>query len=334
MNQDDQMREAVAWHAARAHGADLADGADWDAFTAWLEADPANREAYDSVALADALVDEHHDTLVGLLAATAPAPWWRRRGFAAGAEGGAVAASLLAILVAVPGGPTPPRARNVPPPPPRVTEIDAFPAPIPDVVVTARKIAEAESSIPASVVVYTPSRADRTGANAGSRAGARTVGGLTAIDAGPDAGRLFIRGVADTPFSGYGQSPVSVEIDEARATFDAPDPDLRMVDVARVELLTGPQGPLYGTGALGGVYRVELNPPNPAAPAARFRYDLGGVEGGGPSASGEAMVNLPVANGQGAVRAVAYGELAPDWIRDVGRPGTLNQTRSWGARLV
>src|SRR3569623_231763 len=106
MNQDEQMREAAAWHAALAHGADLADGADWDAFTAWLEADPANREAYDSVALADALVDEHHDPLVGLLAAPAPAPWWRRRGFAAGAGGGAVAASLLAFLVAVPGGPT------------------------------------------------------------------------------------------------------------------------------------------------------------------------------------------------------------------------------------
>jgi len=227
-----------------------------------------------------------------------------------------------------------PRQRSAPPPPPRITENDAFPTPIPDVVVTARKFAEAESSIPGPFAVYTPSRADRTGASAGSRAVARTVEGLTAIDAGPDAGRLFVRGVADTPFSGYGQSPVSVEIDEARATFDAPDPDLRMVDVARVELLKGPQGPLYGTGALGGVYRVILNPPNPAAPAAYFRFDLGGVQGGGPGAATEAMVNLPVANGQGAIRAVAYGELAPGWIRDVGRPGTLNQTRSWGARLA
>ncbi|MES2043812.1 MAG: TonB-dependent receptor [Pseudomonadota bacterium] len=225
-------------------------------------------------------------------------------------------------------------ARGAPPPPPRVTENDAFPVPIPDVVVTARKLAEAESSLPGPVAVYTPSHADRSGASAGSRAVARTVEGLTAIDTGPDAGRLFIRGVADTPFSGYGQSPVSVEIDEARATFDAPDPDLRMVDVARVELLKGPQGPLYGTGALGGVYRVVLNPPNPAAPAAHFRFDLGGVQQGGPGASAEAMVNVPVANGQGAVRAVAYGELAPGWIRDVGRPGTLNQTRSWGARLA
>jgi len=102
MNQGDQMREAVAWHALLCRDADVdgsADGADWDGFTAWLEADPANQSAYDTVALADALVDEHRDTLIGLLAAPAPAPWWRRRAMLSGALGGAIAASLTALLV-------------------------------------------------------------------------------------------------------------------------------------------------------------------------------------------------------------------------------------------
>jgi transmembrane sensor len=102
MNQGDQMREAVAWHALLSRDADddgAAEGADWDGFTAWLEADPANQQAYDMVALGDALVDEHRDTLIGLLAAPAPAPWWRRRGIVSGALGGAIAASLTALLV-------------------------------------------------------------------------------------------------------------------------------------------------------------------------------------------------------------------------------------------
>lgn len=96
MNQDDQMREAVAWHALLSR-VDV----DWDGFTAWLEADPANQAAYDSVALGDALVDEHRNTLIDLLAApaAAPAPWWRRRGLLSGALGGAIAASLTALLV-------------------------------------------------------------------------------------------------------------------------------------------------------------------------------------------------------------------------------------------
>ena len=94
MNQGDQMREAVAWHALLSRA-----DADWDGFTAWLEADPANSRAYDTVALGDALVDEHRDTLSGLLAAPALAPWWRRRGVLSGALGGAIAASLTALLV-------------------------------------------------------------------------------------------------------------------------------------------------------------------------------------------------------------------------------------------
>ena len=93
------MREAVAWHALLSRDDDRDGAVDWDGFTAWLEADPANSHAYDTVALGDALVDEHRDTLIGLLAAPAPAPWWRRRGVLSGALGGAIAASLTALLV-------------------------------------------------------------------------------------------------------------------------------------------------------------------------------------------------------------------------------------------
>lgn len=91
------MRGAVAWHAMLSR-----DDADWDGFTAWLEADPANRTAYDTIALGDALVDQHRDTLIGLVETPAPTPWWRRRAVAAGALGGALAATLAALLVVVP----------------------------------------------------------------------------------------------------------------------------------------------------------------------------------------------------------------------------------------
>ncbi len=101
------MREAVAWHAMLSR-----DDADWDGFTAWLEADPANARAYDSIALADALVDEHRDTLTDVLDAPAPTPWWRRRGIAAGALGGAIAATLAAVMVAVPATQSPVAAKT------------------------------------------------------------------------------------------------------------------------------------------------------------------------------------------------------------------------------
>lgn len=55
MNRDDEtiMERAIAWHLASAR-----DDMDWDGFTAWLEADPRHRAAYDEVALTDAVLGD------------------------------------------------------------------------------------------------------------------------------------------------------------------------------------------------------------------------------------------------------------------------------------
>ncbi len=60
MNGDDNaiLAEAAAWHAASAH-----DDMDWEGFTAWLEANPRHRTAYDEVALTDAALEEHREPL-------------------------------------------------------------------------------------------------------------------------------------------------------------------------------------------------------------------------------------------------------------------------------
>lgn len=100
MNRDEDTfhAEALRWHAAS-----LDDAMDWDGFTAWLEADPRHAEAYDAVALAEALIDDHRASLPGdaPLAANDDAPeafplraraGWKRW------AGMAIAASLVAVL--------------------------------------------------------------------------------------------------------------------------------------------------------------------------------------------------------------------------------------------
>jgi len=95
MNRDNDriVAEATAWHAAGMH-----DDMDWDGFTEWLGADPAHRRAYDEVALADALLDEHRETLGAAfddepVAERAPATGsWKRW------AGMAIAASLVGLM--------------------------------------------------------------------------------------------------------------------------------------------------------------------------------------------------------------------------------------------
>lgn len=56
------LDQAIAWHRAQ----DDADF-DWDGFTLWLEADPAHRTAFDSIALIDARIADHRATLAALM---------------------------------------------------------------------------------------------------------------------------------------------------------------------------------------------------------------------------------------------------------------------------
>jgi len=89
--------EAIGWHLRLREG----EAADWDAFVAWLEADPAHAAAYDEVVLADA--DLTPDLFPAVPAnddwADAPAP----RRFGGGTwVAAAIAACLLLAFVAQP----------------------------------------------------------------------------------------------------------------------------------------------------------------------------------------------------------------------------------------
>lgn len=75
---DEQLLdEAIAWQRELA-----GDDADWDGFTAWLEADPKHRRAFDEISLIDRMVDDRAADLHSILPAdreeAAPAAGRRR----------------------------------------------------------------------------------------------------------------------------------------------------------------------------------------------------------------------------------------------------------------
>ena len=116
-----------------------------------------------------------------------------------------------------------------------------------DIVVTARKQSEVLSDVAAPVAVYVPDEGAASGSARTVHDIASRLDGLTLTQVGPGRDKPFIRGIADSPFNGFSQSTVSVQFDDARITYDAAEPGIRLIDVSRVELLKGPQGPLYGT---------------------------------------------------------------------------------------
>src|ERR1700683_31438 len=93
---------------------------------------------------------------------------------------------------------------------------------------------------------------------------AKDVPGLSMRSAGPGQTEYEARGLA----SNGGASPTGGFYLDEVALSPAPrapngqvvrDPDLS--DINRIELLRGPQGPLYGSGSMGGTVKVITNQP-------------------------------------------------------------------------
>ncbi|RSU65267.1 TonB-dependent receptor [Sphingomonas sp. S-NIH.Pt1_0416] len=211
------------------------------------------------------------------------------------------------------------------------TAIALTTAPVPDIVVTARKYPETLSRIGTPISVYIPrdasARHDLHDVIAGSE-------GVSATNLGAGRDRPFIRGIADSPFNGFSQATVSINLDDARVTYDAPEPGLRLVDVARVEVLKGPQGPLYGTGALGGVYRIVTNRPVLGSYESASSFGLDATSNGGPGGDATGMVNAPLFAGRAAIRLVGYAETRSGWVRNAARVGRVNDATVAGGRAA
>lgn len=208
------------------------------------------------------------------------------------------------------------------------------PGPLEDIVVTGLKRAQDLATIPVSVSVITLADNLRLPLSPTSADIAESSESLTLTNVGAGRNRAFIRGVADSPFSGTSQSTVAVELNDARVVFNAPDPDLRLVDVDRVEILKGPQGPLYGSGALGGVYHIVTNHPELESFSGSIAANAQTVKTGESGLGGQAIVNIPIVQGRLALRAVAYRDFEPGWIDNADGRHNSNDTHVAGERVA
>jgi outer membrane receptor protein involved in Fe transport len=188
---------------------------------------------------------------------------------------------------------------------------------------------------PGSVKVITTDRGWLAeNAAAGTGAIARLLPILASTNLGDGRDKLFIRGIADSSFNGPTQSTVGEYLGDIRLNYNAPDPNLNLYDMSRVEVLVGPQGTLYGAGTLGGIIRFVPNPPDSHALSATASAGVSGTQSGGPGADIAAMVNVPLAHDKVAVRMVAYGSRQGGYIDDPSRGlHNINTNDSYGQRL-
>ena len=206
--------------------------------------------------------------------------------------------------------------------------------PAADIVVRASKRDTPLADFPGTVSVLSGLQFGTTG-SAGSDAIANRASSVTSTHLGNGRDKLFIRGVADSGLVGQSQATVGQYLGDLRLSYNAPDPDLKLYDIAAVEVLEGPQGTLYGAGSPGGIIRIVRNDPVPGRFEAAATAGVSTVAHGAAGADGSAMLNLPIVDDKVALRVVGYASTDGGYIDDptTGR-SNINRVHTEGGRAV
>lgn len=199
----------------------------------------------------------------------------------------------------------------------------------PEIVVTAQKRASTVQSTPISITAVGQAELQARGVvNFSSLA--QSTPGVSLKSEGPSQTELELRGMT----SSGGNSPtVGFYLDDVPLTAPSSAQNGKVVidpnvyDLARVEVLRGPQGTLYGAGSMGGTIRLITNQPDTREIAASGQAILSGTQGGGFNHVENAMVNLPIVKDRLAIRLVGSESTTSGWIdRVVASPFPLTST--------
>ena len=203
-------------------------------------------------------------------------------------------------------------------------------ATVEEIVVTARKKAEGLQDVPVSVSAITEETLEEKGVNVFEDY-LLQLPGVTSGGSGPGNNTIYIRGLASTTpaltTAGVaGLAPnVSFYLDEQPLAQPGRNLDVYAADISRVEVLSGPQGTLFGASSQSGVVRMITNKPvigeNLSSLEVEGRLTSGGDEGN----KFEYMNNIPLGNSS-ALRFVAYRDHRGGYIDQVAGTRTVRES--------
>ncbi|MCB2087895.1 MAG: TonB-dependent receptor [Sphingomonadaceae bacterium] len=154
---------------------------------------------------------------------------------------------------------------------------------------------------------------------------------VTAGGSGPGQSTIYIRGLASTTpnltTAGVaGLAPnVAMYLDDQPLAQPGRNLDVYAVDLERIEVLSGPQGTLFGASSQAGVVRLITNKPSLSGFDVGVNLETSFTKGGETSYKADAMINLPVTDSV-ALRGVVFLDDQGGYIDNVA--GTRDASES------
>ena len=179
-----------------------------------------------------------------------------------------------------------------------------------EIVVTATKREELLQDVPQTITAFSEQGIKDIAAQDFSGL-LNSMSGVELRNVQAGQGGVTIRGVAELNsgnlYGGTG-SASGLYLDEIPMTAAGLFPDINAFDLARVEVLKGPQGTLFGEGSLAGTVRLVANEPVSTGWGAAADLTYSSTEHGDSNTIINGMVNMPLVEDKLALRVVGYSK--------------------------
>jgi iron complex outermembrane receptor protein len=152
---------------------------------------------------------------------------------------------------------------------------------------------------------------------------------VTSANNGPGQNEIFMRGLSAgaQPSQGSGSTGlypnVAIYFDNQSGQLPNRNLDIYAADIDRIEVLEGPQGTLFGSGAEAGAIRYITNAPKLDVTEGNTTAGYSVTAHGDPNTNLTAVLNLPLIADTMAVRAVLYNDRRGGYIDNV--PATFTR---------
>ncbi|MCY3820851.1 MAG: TonB-dependent receptor [Gammaproteobacteria bacterium] len=189
------------------------------------------------------------------------------------------------------------------------------------IVVTATKREESLQDVPISVQAVTGYTVQELGIETFDEY-VEYLPNVVSAGNGPGKKELYIRGSATeqtgpTVAPAQGSTPgVALYVDELPVSFGARNLDVYAVDLERIEVLSGPQGTLFGESSQSGTVRLITRKPQHGKVASGFNAKFATTSDGADTSGASGWLNLPMSDAL-AVRAVVYSDTQGGWVDNV-----------------
>lgn len=185
-----------------------------------------------------------------------------------------------------------------------------------ELVVTARKRTENLQDVPLSVQAFSGEQLAKQGLK-NLEDYARLIPSLTYSAWQPGASIVVFRGVTTTAESFNGTSSTALYLDEMPIQSEGTNPEVRLVDMERLEAVSGPQPTTYGASSQSGTLKYVTKKPDLAEFGGFVDTSLSFMEEGEESYDINGAINIPIVEDKFAIRLVGFQSKEGGYVDNV-----------------